>query len=212
MTAIKRGLAAAGLVAASALFLAACGGDGTDGMDGMEHGGPASRTASERAGAGAGDFNDADVAFARMMIPHHEQALEMAQLADGRASDAEVEELAGRIERAQGPEITTMKGWLQSWKQPAADASGSGMDHGAGHGGDGMMSGADMAELEALKGTAFDKAFAEMMIEHHNGAIAMAEDERRNGEHPGARKMAAAVVKSQAAEVEQLRAVVDRLS
>jgi uncharacterized protein (DUF305 family) len=105
-----------------------------------------------------------------------------------------------------------MKGWLESWKQPTADPSAPGMDHGSGHGGDGMMSGADLAELKALKGTEFDRAFAETMIEHHDGAIAMAEEERRNGENPDARKMAAAVVKSQSAKVEQLQAVVDRLS
>ncbi|WAZ24709.1 DUF305 domain-containing protein [Streptomyces cinnabarinus] len=209
MTAIKRGLAAAGLVAAGALFLAACG---DDDMDGTEHGSSASRSAEAEAGTETeAGFNDADVAFAQMMIPHHEQALEMAELADGRASDAEVKDLAGKIEKAQGPEIRTMKGWLKEWKQPTAAESMPGMDHGSGHGGDGMMSGTEMTELKALKGTAFDKAFAEMMIEHHNGAISMAEDERKNGESADAKKMAEAIVEGQSAEVEQLQDIVDRL-
>lgn len=211
-TAVRRIAAATGLVAAGALFLTACGGDG---MSGMDHGGDSgSSSASAEAGAGDG-FNDADVAFAQQMIPHHEQALEMAKLADGRASDARIKDLAGKIEQAQDPEIRTMKGWLETWKQPTAAASGSGMGHG-GHGsahdgGDGMMSAADMERLEDLKGTAFDEAFAEMMIEHHNGAITMARDEQKNGENADARKMAGDIVEGQSAEVEQLRDILDRL-
>ena len=58
-----------------------------------------------------------------MMIPHHEQALEMAELADDRASDAEIKDLAGKIEEAQDPEIRTMKGWLESWNKPTAASS-----------------------------------------------------------------------------------------
>ncbi|MEV5321305.1 DUF305 domain-containing protein [Streptomyces sp. NPDC052687] len=217
----RRTAPSAGLVAAGALLLAACGGDGTGGM---HHGAGGSTsttaTASEAAEAAAGGaFNDTDVTFAQQMIPHHEQALEMARLADGRASDPEIKDLAGRIEQAQDPEIRTMKGWLESWKQPTAAQSGSGMDHGGhgsghdgGHGsGDGMMSAADMEQLKGMKGTAFDKAFAEMMIEHHNGAISMARDEQRNGENPGARKMAGDIVDGQSAEVEQLRDILDRL-
>lgn len=204
--------ATTGLVAAGALFLTACGGDG---MSGMDHAGE-SGSPSAAADAGTGDgFNDTDVAFARQMIPHHEQALEMARLADGRASDAEIKDLAGRVERAQDPEIRTMKGWLESWKQPTAAESGSGMGHGghgSGHGGgDGMMSAADMEQLKGMKGTAFDKAFAEMMIEHHNGAISMARDEQKNGENPDAKKMAGDIVEGQSAEVEQLRDILDRL-
>ncbi|MEV5343916.1 DUF305 domain-containing protein [Streptomyces sp. NPDC052676] len=215
-TAVRRIAAATGLVAAGALFLTACGGDG---MNGMRHGGdsgssPTSAEAGAEAGTGDG-FNDADVAFAQQMIPHHEQALEMAKLADGRASDTRIKDLAGKIEQAQDPEIRTMKAWLETWKQPTAAQSGSGMGHG-GHGSahdgaDGMMSAADMERLEDLKGTAFDKAFAEMMIEHHNGAITMARDEQKNGENADARKMAGDIVEGQSAEVEQLRDILDRL-
>ncbi|MER7497833.1 DUF305 domain-containing protein [Streptomyces pharetrae] len=213
-TTVRRGVAA-GLLTAGALFLTACDGDGTSGMDHGGHGGSPSAPADAGAGAGAatgtGDFNDADVAFAQLMIPHHEQALEMARLAGGRAADPEIEELATRIEQAQDPEIRTMKGWLESWKQPTAAPSTPGMEHG-GHGdGDGMMSDADMTELEGLEGTAFDKAFAEMMIEHHDGAIGMAQEERQKGENAEARKLAGDIVTGQTAEVRQLRDILDRL-
>ncbi|MDO0911220.1 DUF305 domain-containing protein [Streptomyces sp. DT2A-34] len=208
-----RRIAAVGVVATGALLLSACGGDG---MSGMEHGSDSSSatataTATAEAGAKAGDFNDADVTFAQMMIPHHEQALEMAKLADGRASDSEIKDLAGKIEQAQDPEIKTMKGWLESWNKPTAMESVPGMDHGTGHGGDGMMSDADMEELKAMKGTEFDKMFAEMMIEHHNGAITMAKDEQKNGKNADAKKMAGDIVKGQSAEVKQLQSILDRL-
>ncbi|EOY45788.1 DUF305 domain-containing protein [Streptomyces anthocyanicus] len=210
-----RRIAVVGLIATGSLFLAACGGDGDD-MSGMDHGSSssASATATSQAAGSAEqgkDFNDADVAFAQMMIPHHEQALEMAKLADGRASDAEVKDIAQKIENAQDPEIKTMKGWLKAWGQPTQMESMPGMDHG-GHGsGDGMMSEADMEELKGMKGTEFDKAFAEMMIDHHNGAISMAKDEQKNGKYAEAKKMADDIVKGQSAEVEQLQSTLDRL-
>ncbi|MFH9818566.1 DUF305 domain-containing protein [Streptomyces sp. NPDC017230] len=211
-----RRLAVVGLVAAGSVFLAACGGDG-DEMSGMDHGSNNSSASATASGQAAGsaeqgkNFNDADVAFAQMMIPHHEQALEMAKLADGRASDAEVKDIAQKIENAQDPEIKTMKGWLEAWGQPTQMESMPGMDHG-GHGsGDGMMSDADMKKLKGMKGTEFDKAFAEMMIEHHNGAIIMAQDEQKNGKYADAKKMADDIVKGQSAEVEQLQSILDRL-
>ncbi|MEU0170330.1 DUF305 domain-containing protein [Streptomyces iakyrus] len=205
-----RRIAAVGAVAAAALLLSACGGDD---MSGMDHGssGDSSATATAKAGAKAGNFNDADVTFAQMMIPHHEQALEMAKLADGRASDAEVKDIAKKIEQAQDPEIKTMKGWLESWNKPTAAESMPGMDHGGMDMGDGMMSDKDMDELKAMKGKEFDKMFAQMMIEHHNGAITMAKDEQKNGKNADAVKMAGDIVEGQSAEVKQLQSIVDRL-
>lgn len=201
----------AGLFAAGALFLTACGDD----MNGMDHGsGKASTTATPTTSAsdkaGSSGFNAADVAFAQMMIPHHEQALEMARLADDRASDAEIKDLAGTIEKAQDPEIKTMKGWLKSWNEPTGVESMPGMEHGGGKG-DGMMTDSDMEDLKAMKDAEFDKMFAEMMIEHHNGAIDMARDEQKNGENADATAMAGDIVKGQSAEVEQLKGILDRL-
>ncbi|OAH12794.1 DUF305 domain-containing protein [Streptomyces jeddahensis] len=208
----SRRIAAVGVVAAGALVLSACSDNGDD-MSGMDHGSTASATATAEPGksAAAEDFNDADVTFAQMMIPHHEQALEMAKLADGRASDSEIKELAAQIEKAQDPEIKTMQGWLKSWGKPTEMESMPGMDHSSHSGMDGMMSDEDMEELKAAKGTDFDKMFAEMMIEHHNGAIAMAEDEQKNGKNADAKKMADAIVEGQSAEVEQLQSILDRL-
>jgi uncharacterized protein (DUF305 family) len=65
--------------------------------------------------ATTGDHNQADVMFAQMMIPHHEQAIEMTELASTRASNADVKALAAQIQAAQQPEINEMRGWLASW-------------------------------------------------------------------------------------------------
>lgn len=235
MTAIKRSalrprarrIALVSIVAAAGLVLAACGND--DDMSGMDHGSKGKSSASASASSGEnpapGTFNDADVKFAQMMIPHHEQAIEMSELADGRAEDAKVKTLAGNIEKAQGPEIKKMKSWLKAWGKPESGSSmpgmdhgGSsmpGMDHGSGGSGDsgmaGMMSDKDMKELKAAKGTDFDKMFVEMMIGHHNGAIDMAKDEQKSGKNATAKKLADDVVKDQTAEVKQLQGILDKL-
>ncbi|GAA1415247.1 DUF305 domain-containing protein [Streptomyces thermospinosisporus] len=208
---LRRRLTMVGAITAGGLLLAACGGDD---MEGMDHGSgnSASATSSQTAGdnPAPGAFNDADVTFAQMMIPHHEQALEMAKLADGRASDVESKTLAADIEKAQDPEIQTMKSWLKAWGKPESAEEGMpGMDHESGM--SGMMSDEDMQKLETAKSTEFDRMFAEMMTEHHKGAITMAEDEQKNGRNATAKKLAADVVKTQSAEVEKFEKILDRL-
>ncbi|WP_055602498.1 DUF305 domain-containing protein [Streptomyces aureus] len=221
-----RKFALVGAATATGLLLTACGAD--DGTSGMDHGGTsatASSSASSSASGSAsaapsapasgssgataapGAFNDADVMFAQMMIPHHEQALDMAELAEGRAEDPEVKKLVTAIEQAQDPEIQKMKAWLKGWGRPESAGHGGG----GGHGMAGMMSDQDMKDLAAVKGKAFDRKFAELMIAHHNGAVAMAEDERKNGENPTAKALADDVVRTQSDEVAALKKVLDRL-
>ncbi|MGW3429282.1 DUF305 domain-containing protein [Streptomyces melanosporofaciens] len=234
MTTIKRSalrprvrrIALVSTVAAAGLVLAACGND--DDMSGMDHGSKSSASASATTGEkpAPGTFNDADVKFAQMMIPHHEQAVEMSKLADERAEDAKIKTLAGDIEKAQDPEIKKMESWLEAWGKPesgssmpgmdhGSDSSMPGMDHGSGSSGNsgmpGIMSDKDMKELKAAKGTDFDKMFAQMMIDHHNGAIDMAKDEQKNGKNATAKKLADDVVKNQTIEVKQLQGILDKL-
>lgn len=204
-----RKVALAGSVAALGLLLSACGSDG-DSMSGMDHGGKTSASASPSPSTSA-SFNDADVTFAQGMIPHHQQALEMAKLADGRAEDPEVKKIVAAIEKAQDPEIATMKSWLKSWGKPeSAGQSGQG-----GHGGHGtaagMMSDQDMKDLRSLKGKAFDRKFAELMIAHHEGAVEMARTEQKDGSDATAKKLADDVVRTQSAEIAELRKILDRL-
>ncbi|KOG35134.1 MULTISPECIES: DUF305 domain-containing protein [Streptomyces] len=208
-----RKFALLGATATAGLLLSACGTD--DPMSGMDHGGTsatatatASASASGTAQAGApGAFNDADVMFAQMMIPHHEQALEMAELADGRAEDPEVKRLVAAVKGAQDPEIAKMRAWLKGWGKPESAGHGSG----SGHGMSGMMSEQDMKDLAAVKGKAFDRKFAELMIAHHEGAVAMAEDERKDGGNTAAKALADDVVRTQSEEIAALRKILDRL-
>ncbi|MET9369908.1 DUF305 domain-containing protein [Streptomyces griseoflavus] len=197
---LARRTAAVAAAGAAALVLAACGGSGDD-TDSAGHGGH-NTSSSASAPASQGQHNAADVAFAKEMIPHHRQAVEMADLAPERAQSPEVKNLAADIRKAQDPEIKTLSGWLTSWGEevPADGATNHSM-----HGGmDGMMTEQEMTELEKASGKAFDTAFMEMMIKHHEGAVEMAETERADGAYAPAKKMADEIIASQSAEIEQM--------
>ncbi|WP_328971485.1 DUF305 domain-containing protein [Streptomyces sp. NBC_00239] len=198
-TLIRRTALVAG-TGVAALVLAACGGDSEHDMGAM---GESRSTPSASASITAGDHNAADVSFAKDMIQHHRQAVEMAELAETRAASAETKDLATKIKGAQDPEIKTMSGWLTSWgEEVPADMSGQGHDMSSGM--PGMMSMADMDKLKAAKGAEFDKMFAEMMIKHHEGAIEMAKTEKAQGKYDPAKKLADEVIKAQTAEIEQM--------
>ncbi|MGW4233657.1 DUF305 domain-containing protein [Streptomyces sp. NPDC004980] len=192
-------------VGAASLVLAACGsGDDTSGgHDG--HG--SSSSASSSAPASQSQHNSADVAFAKGMIPHHRQAVEMADLAPDRAESAEVKKLAGEIKKAQDPEIKTLSGWLTSWGEqvPAEGA----MDHSM-HGSGGMMTPEEMDSLKKASNKAFDTAFMEMMIKHHEGAVAMAETQKADGAFPKAKTMADAIITSQTAEITTMNSLLGK--
>ncbi|MFZ4186252.1 DUF305 domain-containing protein [Streptomyces pseudogriseolus] len=193
-------VAAAG---AAALILAACGGGDSDSSAGHDGHNAASSSAPASASASAsqGQHNAADVAFAKGMVPHHRQAVEMADLAPSRAQSAEVKKLAADIKKAQDPEIKILSGWLTSWGEevPAEGA----MDHSM-HDMGGMMTEEQMTELENASGKAFDTAFMGMMIKHHEGAVEMAETEQSDGAYAPAKKMAGEIITSQSAEIEQM--------
>lgn len=188
------------LAAGALALLTACGAS-TDGM--TSHDGMNSSTPTSAATQQAGTANDADATFAQMMIPHHEQAVEMAELAATRAEDPEVKELAEKIKGAQDPEIQTMKSWLEKWGK----STSGGMNHEM----PGIMSADAMKKLEQAKGKAFDKQFATLMIAHHEGAIEMAKTEQAQGADPAAKELATAIVSAQQAEIEQMRAILARL-
>lgn len=160
---------------------------------------------SSSAGAAAtGPHNAADVEFATSMIPHHAQAIEMANLVLQRTDNDQVKDLATRIEGAQSPEIATLSGWLTGWGEPVPDASTS-MAGGMSMQGNGMMSDEDMQALESAPKSTVDVLFLTQMSEHHAGAIAMAEDEIASGANPQAKALAESIKKSQTAEVSEMK-------
>jgi uncharacterized protein (DUF305 family) len=148
--------------------------------------------------------NEADITFAQMMIPHHEQAIEMANLAETRAESQEVKDLAAAIEAAQGPEIETMQGWLESWgaEGMSHDMSREEMP--------GMVDSKTMGDLGKASGAEFDRLFLTAMIAHHEGAIAMAESEKSDGVHKGSLRLADAIIKTQTAEIKRMRTLLTK--
>lgn len=171
-------------------------------------GGTTETTESTQSGAG-GQHNEADVAFAQGMIPHHRQAIEMSELANSNAGSSEVKALAEQIMAAQDPEIETMTGWLEDWGGSVEDG---GMDMGSGMSGmSGMMSQTEMADLESATGAAFDRMFLEMMTRHHQGAVEMAQRELEQGEFGPAQELAQMIIDSQKAEIEEMQGLLEQL-
>ena len=182
--------------AGAALVLAGCGTDspGTSSTPG----------ASTSAVESQAQFNDADVAFLEGMYPHHAQAVEMADMVAGHTDNADVVALAAAIKATQQPEMDRITAWLQQWGQPVSTADMSGM-HDMDHG-DGRMSADQMDALTALSGTEFDRRWLTMMIEHHEGAIHMADTELADGENPEVKQMASDIVTAQQKEIADMRA------
>ena len=152
----------------------------------------------------ASGFSSSDIMFAQMMIPHHQQAVDISNLAMKTSKDAELLALAKIIARDQAAEITKMKAWL-------ADA-GAGMD--AGHSMDGMggmLSGAELSALNAEMGTKFDILWLKGMTGHHDGAIHMT-TMIRDASNPEIKAFGEKVIADQAAQIEQMREMIKRLS
>lgn len=170
------------------------------------------------AGCGGGDspeaagpsdvqtHNDADVAFATAMIPHHGQALEMASIALDRAQSPDVVKLAQQISDAQGPEIEQMSNWLEVWGQAVPDSTMGAM---SGMEMPGLMSAKEMQQLRQASGATFDQLWLEMMITHHQGAIEMAQTELSDGSNTDAKQLAQNVIDAQQAEIESMQEILN---
>lgn len=165
---------------------------------------------SSESSAGGSGHNDADVDFASDMIQHHAQALEMVDLTLGRELDPEVVTLTEEIRAAQAPEIEKMADWLEDWDQPVPETS---RDHANAHGESteldtdmpGMMSAEEMDALENASGAEFQTMWLEMMIEHHEGAVEMADTEVAEGENAKAIALAEEIIDAQEAEISTMQ-------
>ena len=143
-------------------------------------------------------YSSQDIMFAEMMIPHHQQAIEMSDLALKNSTNPEVLALAQEIKDAQAPEIEQMKSW-----------GASSMAH-MGHMMDGMLSDEEMSDLAAATGSRFDKLFLEGMIKHHEGAIDMAEMviDSKNSEVAA---LAKAIIEAQRKEISKMKELLSAL-
>ncbi len=198
---------ALGLVLVTAVGLGACSSDHS-GMSGMS----SSTTIEIPANA---NYNATDIGFAQGMIPHHAQAIEMADLALTNTKNPDVLVLANKIKAAQSPEIVKLSGWLRDWGQTVPSTASGSMDHDmSGMGGmmmDGMMSQADMDRLETSTGTEFDRLWIELMIQHHEGAVKMSKTEVAGGKNPDAIALAQAIISSQQAEITTMESLLKKM-
>ncbi|WP_433731700.1 DUF305 domain-containing protein [Nocardia sp. CA-129566] len=204
---------------AAALFAAGCSNSESPSTD---QGASSSRASSGKPAART-DFNDADVAFLQMMYPHHAQAVEMARLVPSRTQNEQVRALAANIEKAQTPEMEQITTLLESFGKPAPSSTGHG-----GHSMEmptnmpgtttmpstsampGIMSNEQMNALAAASGADFDRKWMELMIEHHTGAITMANTELANGVDPDAKALATAIVAAQQSEIDTMRGLLEQ--
>ncbi|WP_421993210.1 DUF305 domain-containing protein [Qipengyuania sp.] len=160
-------------------------------------------------------FSPADVTFMQDMIVHHQQAVDMAALVEGRSNNPDLSAIAGRIDASQADEIRFMRDWLTERGQPTAMQHHAGMDHAAHHAKMGMATPAQMAELATLEGTDFDCLFLQLMVRHHEGAIDMVEelhDQPGTAYDPVMFEFTNDVVKEQEAEIERMNRVFAGLS
>ncbi|MCW4351967.1 DUF305 domain-containing protein [Hoyosella sp. YIM 151337] len=217
---MKRTVAAAAAAVAVLIGTAACGDDGAVDPD---------TTAAPPAAEDVvtGEVSPTDVWFAQMMIPHHDQAIEMSDMLLAKDGiDDRVLALAEDIKAAQTPEVEQLSEWLSAWGEDVPPTGmpmqpGNGMrmpghemaadDMHAGPGGMGMMSAEDMQALADAEGDDAARLFLEHMIVHHEGAVMMAQREVDEGTHPGATEMANTIIETQQQEITEMRQLLDEL-
>ena len=233
---MKRTMTLTALTLASALTLTACGTGAQDENAGAEASATATGSApaatpaatdtatpsaTESATSSAtgtaeevsAEHNDADVMFAQMMIPHHQQAVEMSEMLLAKDEiPAEVAAFAQKVIDAQGPEIERMNSMLTAWGEDPVDMGDMGDMEGMDHGGmSGMMSEEDMADLEQAQGTEAARLYLEQMTTHHKGAVDMAKDEAKDGQNPQAVQLAEQVIADQEAEITEMEQMLQEL-
>jgi uncharacterized protein (DUF305 family) len=153
--------------------------------------------------------SDADVRFVTGMIGHHAQALEMVALVRERATRADVKLIAERIEVSQRDEIAMMERWLRARGHPAPAADSAHAHHGGFHAQmPGMLTAEEMQRLAAASGAEFDRLFLELMIRHHEGALAMVAElfgTRGGGQESEVFHIASEVDADQRMEIDRMR-------
>lgn len=210
------------------LTLTACGNSGNQAGSGTTTAVSSSVSSSP---ASTQAHNDHDVMFAQHMIAHHQQAIQMSDMILGKQGiDPRVVDLANQIKAAQGPEIQQMQTWLNQWGQPTTPGAMSpsstmpgmpshsgmpGMPSNSGMPGmpamGGMMSEQDMQALQNAQGVDASKLFLTQMIQHHQGAIAMAQNEIKSGQYSPATAMAQSIVTSQQKEITTMQTILGSL-
>ena len=155
--------------------------------------------------AAAQPHNQADVTFAQDMIPHHQQAIQMSDIILGKQGiDPRVTQLTTQIKAAQGPEIQQMQGWLNQWGQPTVSMAPGMLMRG-------MLSDQNITALQNAQGADAGRQFLTGMIQHHQGAIAMAQVEVKSGQYPPAIALAKSIITGQQQEINTMQGILASL-
>ena len=175
-------------------------------------------------GSDTADHNEADIAFLQGMIPHHQQAITMSDLATENTDNAEVLDLADRISSAQGPEIEQMESLLETWGVEPEGGMGGDMGgdmegmgggghegHGGGGGHAGMLTDGQLDELAAAEGEEFDRLFLTGMIEHHEGAVTSSENVLEEGASEEVKQLARDIIEVQEVEIAEMEELLTTL-
>jgi uncharacterized protein (DUF305 family) len=222
---MKRALTLSSVAAVSILVLTACGetarpggGDPTTATDVVTSVPAPARstetTTAEKDGEIAREHNNADVMFARMMIPHHQQAVDTSEILLTKEDvPAKVGDFAQRVIDTQTSEIEQMDTMLDVWGQQAGSGHRGGMgpsEMGSGGMG-GMLHREGVAALESAQGAEAVRLYLEHMIPHHEGAIDMARNEVNSGRNPQIIALAERMIEVQAAEVGEMEQMLQDL-
>ena len=194
-----RRLAAPAIALALAVTLAACGSDDSSSAN-------TAATDSSSGSPATVALNTADIEFAQGMIAHHQQAIEMAEIAldpNVGASPAVID-LATRIKGAQDPEVELMTGWLTAAGEPVAMDTSEGHDMSSM---EGMMTAEQMDAMAAMTGADFDQIWLQMMIAHHEGAVSQSQTVKANGSNADALALADTIINAQQAEITEMQAL-----
>ena len=148
---------------------------------------------------GQAGYNDTDIHFLGMMVPHHQQAIDMSDVLLGSdVDDAKVRDLAQRIKDGQERENEQMRAWADEW------GTEKDMEHHSTHIANGMFHPEQLEQFEALRGDELRTAFLEMMHFHHNHVIKMTQDEVDRGGYEPLREMAKEMIEVQTAEMGEM--------
>ena len=187
-------IAAVFAVPLTATMLTACGGSPD------RHGAPSSTDRSSGQADHNADHNADDIAFARTMVPRHQQAVQMAQMVPTNTTNPRVIALADRIITTQAPDIQAFRTFLMQWQDVQGhDARGTDSS------GVGMVDQATMDKLQSLTGPGFDRLWLTSMIDQHRGAIAMAQDEVAHGRNADVIYLARSIIATQQPEIDQMK-------
>lgn len=175
------------------LMLTACGGG---------DGAPASAAGAAGDAPAASGHNAQDVMFLQMMIAHHEQGVEMAEVAAGRAKRADVRSLAAAVAATQKQEVTMMTSWLEKWSEPTTTDHEPGAH--AEHGGLPATGPKEIRTLKSTTGAGFEPAFLNLFVGHQHNAVKMAEAETGKGGDPEVKAFAKRIRESRTDQIRQM--------